>query len=55
MLTGSPRRKGNSDQLVDAFIRGAQAQGHSVQKNAKRFLFNFVIFAVFLLIYRAGY
>jgi multimeric flavodoxin WrbA len=32
VLTGSPRRKGNSDQLADAFIRGAAAQGHGVHK-----------------------
>jgi multimeric flavodoxin WrbA len=32
VLTGSPRRKGNSDQLADAFIRGAAEQGHGVHK-----------------------
>ncbi|GHT91177.1 flavodoxin [Spirochaetia bacterium] len=32
VLTGSPRRKGNSDQLADAFIRGAAAAGHTAHK-----------------------
>jgi multimeric flavodoxin WrbA len=32
VLTGSPRRKGNSDQLADAFIRGAVSAGHTVHK-----------------------
>jgi multimeric flavodoxin WrbA len=32
VLTGSPRRKGNSDQLADAFIRGAAGQGHTAHK-----------------------
>ncbi|GHV02337.1 flavodoxin [Spirochaetia bacterium] len=32
VLTGSPRRKGNSDQLADAFIRGAAAAGHNAHK-----------------------
>lgn len=32
VLTGSPRRKGNSDMLADAFIRGAEAAGHEVTK-----------------------
>jgi multimeric flavodoxin WrbA len=32
VLTGSPRRKGNSDQLADAFIRGAATKGHRVHK-----------------------
>ena len=30
VLTGSPRKGGNSDQLADAFIRGAQGAGNSV-------------------------
>ncbi|MDR3342302.1 MAG: flavodoxin family protein [Treponema sp.] len=32
VLTGSPRKHGNSDQLADAFIRGAQSKGHRVHK-----------------------
>lgn len=32
VLTGSPRRGGNSDQLAEAFIRGAQHAGHIVHK-----------------------
>jgi multimeric flavodoxin WrbA len=32
VLTGSPRRGGNSDQLADAFIRGASETGRSVHK-----------------------
>ncbi|MDR0601259.1 MAG: flavodoxin family protein [Treponema sp.] len=32
VLTGSPRRKGNSDRLADAFIRGAEAAGHHACK-----------------------
>jgi multimeric flavodoxin WrbA len=32
ILTGSPRRKGNSDQMADAFIRGAEAAGHKTHK-----------------------
>ena len=30
VLTGSPRKGGNSDQLAEAFIRGAQGAGNSV-------------------------
>lgn len=32
ILSGSPRRGGNSDLLCDAFMRGAQEKGHSVEK-----------------------
>jgi multimeric flavodoxin WrbA len=32
MLTGSPRRNGNSDKLADAFMKGAIAAGHHVFK-----------------------
>ncbi len=32
VLTGSPRKGGNSDMMADAFIRGATAQGHTVTK-----------------------
>jgi multimeric flavodoxin WrbA len=32
VLTGSPRNGGNSDLMADAFIRGAQANGHDVVK-----------------------
>lgn len=30
VLTGSPRRNGNSDSMADAFIKGAQSAGHEV-------------------------
>ena len=32
VLTGSPRRKGNSFAMTDAFIRAAEAKGHSVTR-----------------------
>jgi len=32
VLTGSPRKGGNSDLLADAFITGAQQSGHTVVK-----------------------
>lgn len=32
VLTGSPRKKGNSDRLADAFIRGAESAGHNTVK-----------------------
>ena len=32
VLTGSPRRNGNSFALADAFIRGAEAAGHEVMR-----------------------
>jgi hypothetical protein len=32
VLTGSPRRGGNSDHLADAFIRGAESAGHKAGK-----------------------
>lgn len=32
VMTGSPRRHGNSDLLADAFIRGAEAAGHIAEK-----------------------
>lgn len=34
VLTGSPRKGGNSDQLADAFISGAKRAGHTVTKYA---------------------
>lgn len=34
ILTGSPRKGGNTDQLADAFIAGAQWAGHTVTKYA---------------------
>lgn len=32
ILSGSPRRGGNSDLLCDAFLKGAQEAGHAVEK-----------------------
>ncbi len=32
VLTGSPRRNGNSDRMADAFIKGALSVGHEVTK-----------------------
>lgn len=32
VLTGSPRKGGNSDQLADAFIAGAKQAGHTIVK-----------------------
>lgn len=32
ILTGSPRRNGNSDRMADAFIKGALSVGHEVTK-----------------------
>ena len=32
ILSGSPRRHGNSDLLCDEFMRGAQESGHTVEK-----------------------
>ena len=32
VLTGSPRKEGNSDLLADAFIKGAMTSGHTVDK-----------------------
>lgn len=32
MVTGSPRKGGNSDQMAVAFIRGAEAAGHQVDR-----------------------
>ena len=32
VLMGSPRKHGNTDQMTDEFIRGAQEAGHQVEK-----------------------
>ena len=32
ILSGSPRKGGNSDLLCDEFLRGAQEAGHDVEK-----------------------
>lgn len=32
ILSGSPRKGGNSDLLCDAFMRGAQESGNTAQK-----------------------
>lgn len=31
VLNGSPRLKGNTKQMIDAFSGGAQSSGHSVE------------------------
>ncbi len=36
ILSGSPRREGNSDLLCDAFMRGAAESGNVVEKFASR-------------------
>ena len=36
IVNGSPRAKGNSDLLCDAFLRGAQEAGHQVEKVSLR-------------------
>lgn len=41
VLSGSPRKNGNSDMLCDAFIKGAENSGHLAEKiliQKKRFL-----------------
>lgn len=37
VLTGSPRKGGNSEQMADAFILGAEKAGHHVTKYAAAF------------------
>lgn len=37
VLTGSPRKHGNSDMMADAFILGAKAAGHTVNKYESAF------------------
>lgn len=37
VLTGSPRKRGNSDMMADAFIRGAESVGHTVTKYESAF------------------
>lgn len=32
VLTGSPRKNGNSERMANAFIKGAQAVGHETVK-----------------------
>jgi len=32
VITGSPRKNGNSDKMADAFIKGTQSVGHEVTK-----------------------
>ena len=32
VITGSPRKKGNSFAMTDAFIQAAQAKGHTVTR-----------------------
>lgn len=38
VITGSPRKKGNSFALTDAFIKAAEARGHKVQRFDAAFL-----------------
>ena len=37
VLTGSPRKNGNSDMMADAFIKGAKSVGHIVNKYESAF------------------
>lgn len=37
VLTGSPRKNGNSDMMADAFIKGAKLAGHTVTKYESAF------------------
>lgn len=32
VITGSPRKQGNSFAMTDAFIRSAEQRGHTVQR-----------------------
>ena len=32
VLSGSPRKNGNSDMLCDAFVKGAEKAGHLTEK-----------------------
>jgi multimeric flavodoxin WrbA len=32
VLTGSPRKQGNSDRMAEAFIKGAEQSGHTISK-----------------------
>ena len=32
VITGSPRKNGNSFAMTDAFIKAAEAKGHSVER-----------------------
>lgn len=32
VVTGSPRKKGNSESMAEAFIRGAQQKGHVIER-----------------------
>ena len=34
VITGSPRKGGNSDKMANAFIKGAASQGHKLAKIA---------------------
>ena len=36
ILSGSPRKGGNSDLLCDEFMRGAQEAGNEVEKDSRR-------------------
>ena len=38
VITGSPRKQGNSFAMTDAFIRSAEQRGHTVQRFDAAFL-----------------
>lgn len=52
VLSGSPRKNGNSDMLCDAFVKGAEKAGHLTEKI---FIQNKKIFPMFGLLWVQKY